>query len=194
MKNNTITYKIEFADYWHIGSGLSGGADVDALVLKDNNGFPFIPGKTLKGLIREQALLLAKLPSSDITTEWMNAYFGMEVEKNQQNVERKPGRLYFSNAYLSKNVQDTLVKPLNNYLFSKIASTRINDMGIAEKGSLRKSEVSLPVTLFAQIIGVEDVDAQRIEQCLKMIKRMGVSRNRGLGRCELSIQKVEEAK
>lgn len=48
-----IDYHIEFFSQWHCGSGLSAGADIDLLVIKDKEGMPFIPGKTLKGLIRE---------------------------------------------------------------------------------------------------------------------------------------------
>ena len=50
-----ITFKITFFSEWHCGSGLSSGSDLDALVIKDKDNFPFIPGKTLKGLIREAA-------------------------------------------------------------------------------------------------------------------------------------------
>ena len=46
----TIDYTICFFSPWHCGSGTSAGADVDELVVKDKNGMPYIPGKTLKGL------------------------------------------------------------------------------------------------------------------------------------------------
>ena len=66
-----ITYTIEFFSYWHCGSGLSAGADVDSLVIKDAKGMPFVPGKTIKGLIREAAETLTclapdKYPSQKI--------------------------------------------------------------------------------------------------------------------------------
>lgn len=48
-----IHYSIKFHTDWHCGSGLAAGADVDALVVKDKNRLPFIPGKTIKGLVRE---------------------------------------------------------------------------------------------------------------------------------------------
>ena len=48
----TLTYQIQFHSYWHCGSGLAAGAGVDALVVKDANGLPFVPGKTIKGLLR----------------------------------------------------------------------------------------------------------------------------------------------
>lgn len=48
-----IKYQIQFHSYWHCGSGLAAGAGVDALVVKDADGLPFVPGKTIKGLLRE---------------------------------------------------------------------------------------------------------------------------------------------
>ena len=66
-----IHYKLEFFSYWHCGSGLSAGADVDLLTIKDEDGFPFVPGKTIKGLLREASETLAalapdKYPVSDV--------------------------------------------------------------------------------------------------------------------------------
>lgn len=49
----TVTYRLKFYSEWHCGSGLGAGADVDALVVKDKNKLPYVPGKTIKGLIRE---------------------------------------------------------------------------------------------------------------------------------------------
>lgn len=48
MKN--LKYSIQFYTNWHCGSGQAAGADVDALVVKDAQGLPFVPGKTIKGL------------------------------------------------------------------------------------------------------------------------------------------------
>ena len=48
-----IKYKIKFYSDWHCGSGLSSGADLDLLVIKDKDGLPFVPGKTIKGLLLE---------------------------------------------------------------------------------------------------------------------------------------------
>ena len=55
----TIKYEIEFFSNWHCGSGLAAGADVDALVIKDNNGLPYVPGRTMKGLLRDAATNLS---------------------------------------------------------------------------------------------------------------------------------------
>lgn len=53
-----IHYKITFHTYWHCGSGLASGADADLLVIKDKDGLPYVPGKTIKGLIKEAVDLL----------------------------------------------------------------------------------------------------------------------------------------
>ena len=50
---SNLTLKIQFFSPWHCGSGLSAGADTDALVIKNPQGLPFVPGKTIKGLVRE---------------------------------------------------------------------------------------------------------------------------------------------
>ena len=47
-----IDYSIEFFSYWHCGSGLAAGADVDELAIKDGDGLPYVPGRTVKGLLR----------------------------------------------------------------------------------------------------------------------------------------------
>ena len=52
-----MKYKVTFLDYWHLSSGLSAGSKLDSTVTRDENGLPYIPGKTIKGLIREMAEL-----------------------------------------------------------------------------------------------------------------------------------------
>ena len=58
-----IKYKITFYSNWHCGSGLAAGADTDELVIKDRNGLPYVPGRTIKGLLREAAMMLSQFIS-----------------------------------------------------------------------------------------------------------------------------------
>ena len=48
-----INYEIHFHSYWHCSSGLSAGADIDTLVLKNADNLPYVPGRTMKGLVRD---------------------------------------------------------------------------------------------------------------------------------------------
>ena len=171
-----MKYKVEFLDYWHIGSGVTAGSRVDNLVLKDENGIPFISGKTLKGLFREMAEIL--------DSEKTKKCFG---EK-----ENKQGQLYFSDATLDKNTANLIVsKKLQTNLYSELAFTKIGKNGIAEDDTLREIEVVIPMTLYAEIKNIKQEDEEFIQQAIKMVKRMGLNRNRGLGRCEITLLEEE---
>ena len=53
--------KIEFQSDWHIGSGAGIPGSVDRQVLRDSQGFPYIPGKTLTGILRDAAEFVAEI-------------------------------------------------------------------------------------------------------------------------------------
>jgi len=165
-----MRYKITFLDYWHLSSGLSAGARFDSMVVKDNEYIPYIPGRTIKGLIREQ---YEKLGFVDI-----DKLFGVE------GIDE--GELYFSNATLDRDEKDMIVsKQLQNYLYDTIASTAINDKGIAVQDSLREIEVVVPLSLYTEIVGAN----KDITDAFRAVKRMGLNRNRGLGRCKIEVIK-----
>ena len=82
--------------------------------------------------------------------------------------------------------EDKLIKNL----YRKISSTAIDKDGQTKEHSLRKIEVTVPLILFAEICNCEDID--KMKMCLQYIKRLGLNRNRGLGRCDMTI--VEDIK
>ena len=166
--------QIEFFTYWHCGSGSSGGSKVDALVVKDKNGLPYVPGKTLKGHIREMAETLGD-------DEFVNLNFGKISEEGMENKNRNEGKCYFSNAILEENIDTALT----SYLYDTVASTALGANGLAKTGSLREVEVVVPLTLYASIDGCDDVE--KMKQAFTQVKRIGLNRSRGLGRCEISI-------
>jgi len=64
----------------------------------------------------------------------------------------------------------------------------VDKNGIAVDKSLRDIEVVLPISLQGTIENVDEKFAKELERSLKMIKRMGLNRNRGLGRCEFVVK------
>ena len=172
--------KIEILSDWHCGSGLSSGADVDLLCVKDESGLPYIPGKTIKGLLKEAANVI--FPNDD----FIKVCFGEQTNKKSSQSEK--GSCYFSNAELTEKLKNEL---LNNndkipLLFRKISSTAIDENGIAKEHSLRKIEVAVPLTLFAEISDLDENYEDKMVKCLKYVKKLGSNRNRGLGRCNIS--------
>ena len=174
----TIIYEIKFLDYWHIGSGLSAGTKLDSSVLKNDDQLPYIPGKTVKGLVREMAEMLDN---------------NLLVEECFGNEGTQKGAALFSNATLDEDTQSHIHKhTLQEYLYDEIASTSIDaKTGIAKDNSLREIEVVVPLSLYGSIENIPESYGEAMCQSLKMVKRMGLNRNRGLGRCEI---KIKEAK
>jgi CRISPR/Cas system CSM-associated protein Csm3 (group 7 of RAMP superfamily) len=181
-----LQYKVKFLDYWHLSSGLSAGAKLDSTVVKDRDGLPYLSGKTLKGLARETAEMLEK-------KEFVRDCFGAE------GVEI--GKCYFSNAMLDSEIAKEIKdNSLEERLYDVIASTKIGKedkfdkdgkqiekKDIAVDNSLREIEVVVPITLEGYIDDVPSAYEAEMKQALKIIKRMGLNRNRGLGRCEITV-------
>lgn len=187
-----IRYEITFHTYWHCGSGLSAGADVDALVVKDADGLPYVPGKTMKGLLREAAELLMQLhPEKYCCTDW-TACVGYAAADGSASGQ---GSAFFSNAVLQDEEAETIRSQngLARYMYKGVASTAIDEStGTAREHSLRKMEVTVPCVLTGSIHDVPDDCVALLSDSMKMVKRLGVGRNRGLGRCTLAVRTVKE--
>ena len=171
----TLRYEIEFLDYWHLSSGLSAGAKLDSAVSKDKDGIAYVPGKTLKGLAREMAELLENDP-------FVAECFGSEGTGM--------GACYFSNATLDESARKEIVSlGLQDNLYDEIAATQIKD-GMAVDGSLREIEVVIPLTLSGVVDDLPGTYREEMIKSLQMIHRMGLNRNRGLGRCSIKVEVI----
>lgn len=178
---STIKYTIEFFSNWHCGSGLAAGADVDALVIKDKHGLPYVPGRTLKGLLRDAASTLCD------DTETINDIFGVSGD----NDGHKTGLSFFTNATLPVDERQYILEQgLTPHLYQSFASTKIDEKGIAEDHTLRKIETVVPCKLEGEILNVPKGAEIVLEHAMQYIKRMGTGRNRGYGRCQISRKEV----
>ncbi|WCL81797.1 RAMP superfamily CRISPR-associated protein [Saprospira sp. CCB-QB6] len=191
-----IKYQIEFFSDWHIGSGLSIAGDVNAAVLKDDNDLPYIPGKTLKGMFRDAAEQLVELKEENSAEHaawqfFIKEVFGERVEAGGH--EGAAGQCFFSSATLSSNLQELFEQEpsLKEGLYRSITATAISyETGVAKEHSLRKLEVCAPMVLEGEIEGeILAKHKDKLECCSKMIKQMGLSRHRGLGRVQFSFTK-----
>lgn len=178
-----IKYKIEFHTDWHCGSGLAAGADVDALVVKDKDNLPFIPGKTIKGLVREAVEEIRSLQNKPIDNFFVKGFGYFDGDKS----EMEKGSMFFTNAELSEEEHDAIASNnASRFMYRTIASTAIKSDGIAKDHSLRKMQVVVPCTLYGEIHDIPDAMEQDIIQALSYTKRIGQNRNRGLGRCSIT--------
>lgn len=174
---SNIKYTIEFYSQWHCGSGLSAGADVDALVVKDKDDMPYVPGKTIKGLVREAVENLMQFTRAD-KSGLIEQAFGKGGETT--------GCAHFGNAELDAKERDAIVKAnAAQFLYNKVTTTAISDEGTAQDHSLRSIETVVPCTLYGEITGVPEELAGDIVRSFGLIKRIGHKRTRGLGRCDI---------
>lgn len=174
---SNIKYTIEFYSQWHCGSGLSAGADVDALVVKDKDDMPYVPGKTIKGLVREAVENLMQFTGAD-KSGLIKQAFGKGGKTT--------GCAHFGNAKLDEKERNAIVSAnAAQFLYNKVTTTAISDEGTAQEHSLRSIETVVPCTLYGEITGVPEELTDDIVRSFGLIKRIGHKRTRGLGRCDI---------
>ena len=188
--SKTIRYKLTFLGYWHCGSGLGAGAKADALVVKDSDGLPYVPGRTVKGLVREAVATLVALGRAD--EAGMARVFGKEGDASASDLPLQ-GSAFFSDATLpGEERKDILAHSAADMLYSLMASTSIDETGVAKDHTLRSVEVTVPCELSGRISGLTDSMAGAVGQALGLIRRLGLGRSRGLGRCAFAIVSIDD--
>lgn len=182
-----IIYKIEFFTYWHTGSGLSAGTNTNLVVIKNDKQLPFIPGKTLKGVLREAAYQIQHLSNDKlVSNDFIHQIFG--VGDDMPSTKTNAGKAFFGNAELSEGLKDNISPEQAKLLYHNITATAIGENGQAQDNSLRSMEVSIPLSLYAEIDDFPDREDfhTQLERCFQWVRKMGMNRNRGLGRCQFT--------
>lgn len=190
MSNLSFAYRLVFYGDWHTGSGLAAGAEVNLTVARDRKGHPYVPGKTLKGLLHEAALDLRDFgDSAAITADFIKTVFGEGEDKRSSNApvadEIIASKSFFSNATLSAAFRAELGEGEQPFLFRTLNSTAIDEQGVAKDKSLRSLEVTIPLVLFARVDQLPEEYHPALKRCCNYVKRLGQNRNRGLGKCQL---------
>lgn len=190
-------------------AGRGGDIKADTNVLMDEFGFPYLNGRRLKGLLRESALeVLSRLKITN-HANYIEAIFGKTT--NSFLSSNDSGLLHFQNAYLEnyKNIltqlnsynknDKTKVKINKQHILSSytsiISQTTIEQKkGIIKDTSLRTFRAINPAVHF-----LLDIDTTFLSNAqlalLKLsfldLKKMGISRNRGLGFIKVEIDGVQ---
>lgn len=203
---------IELQSFWHTGTGKSSGSHLDALTDKDRNGLPFLPGRHIKGLLRDAYRHTRALgwiddpkdPDGEHPLEKL--LFGSQSGK-ELRTETIPGMLRVSNAELSLAEKSALNadETLKPHLFFEMFSTAIDAAGVAKTETLRGIEVCAPMQLRSHLVldltAVEsrhlkeqkefrerDNCWQWLEQALPLLDAVGANRNRGLGEALFALK------
>ena len=176
-------------------SGETYNSMVDMDVVYDENGIPYIPAKRIKGCIREAALEMVEI--------------GIIEKKQYERIFGKEGNsraaFTLSNAYItgySEAVEALqacshreLVSQqnvLNQYTYMRTQTSVDLETGVADENSLRTLRVVKKGLVFEADCEVWDQteNLEVFEQAVSLVKHMGMSRTRGLGLVNLTLEKT----
>lgn len=193
-----LRLEIRLYDYWHAGTGRGSGPVVMAEVARTPAGLPYLPGRTVKGLLREGVQQAEESALEEVPAGTAERLFG----KPPKLLERLPvgdlpdrapeeGLIRVSDATLGQAYEEwTRQEPgAAESLFEELAATAIDEDGQAKPKTLRVIEVAVPVTLTAEIHLPEgDPEAPRqLAAGLAFVRGLGTQRRRGLGRAALTL-------
>lgn len=188
MNDTTASLEIKILSYWHAGSGLGRGADVDALVLKDRDDLPYLPGRTVKGLLREGVLSCED--AGLVHPGRACSLFGKPATAGHPDAST-PGMLNFSDARLPDKDAQWLAcqkgTDSRTALYDSIASTSLDERGMADDHTLRTIELCVPLTLVARVSGPTGDWIGDLQKACCLVRSLGSHRNRGFGRCRIHI-------
>lgn len=181
-----------------VGSGYSYAGIIDSDAVYDRYGLPCIPGRRIKGCLREAAEEIGCVLEHKVADIFGNR--GQE----------RTGNLIVDNAHIKD--YDTIVSQVSNIgnpekisrLFSYVrAQTRMDDNGLAKEDSLRFTRVvghyfpwSDRENVFQAMIEFDDDMEKDLTNIAKATRQIGLHRKRGLGqvKCELKNIHTVDAK
>lgn len=191
MKIKSAVLQINILSYWHAGSGDGRGAELDALVLKSGEQLPYIPGRTVKGLLREGVTICEE--NGLLVKGRTDTLFGQPAGIGVREAST-PGSLVFDNASLPTEEARWLAAnhTPRNALYDHFSSTSIDEYGMAVDHTLRTIELCVPLCLYATVQGPGTDWLPDLKIGCTMVRALGSHRNRGLGRCEIQFIKEGE--
>lgn len=201
-----LILKLDLLSYWHAGSGRGAAALADALVVRDDAGLPYLPGRTVKGLVRDAMELAeaAGIVERGRTESWLGTPSGGVRTGDDDEPERllearrhetEPGVLWFGSAKLPESwlawarSADSDGKSIIDQLYAYVASTAIDKEGVAAEHTLRVSEVTVPMTLRAVVKGPDEEGwVEDVRAAIPLLRCLGARRQRGYGRVRAEVE------
>lgn len=196
MTRYILKIKLESDAAFGRGDGIAGF--VDAEVQHDDNGFPFLHGRAIKGLlVQECADILASMPSGgNMWDKSARRLFGRPGSSSGDNAVMITG-----NALLPGDLRRAVLIDLRVGrirpdevldLFTAIRSqTAMDENGVARENSLRRIRVILRETVFeSELFFTEEPrvsDLALLAACVKAFRRAGTGVTRGLGRLKAEL-------
>lgn len=190
---------IRFLSAWQVGSGLGDGYLADSQVSRDHDGLPWLPGRAIKGALREAAWRLANCRDDLKLAE--NLFFGGRNRQGADEISRVQGLMLISPGYLRQSVRQAYCSlgaaeraDLVQDMLCRRVQTALDEGRRVVNGSLRTLECGMPGLEFEAGIDLALTDGITEDWALAYlaalcagVKSMGGNRSRGLGRCQFIL-------
>lgn len=183
--------RVTFLSDWQIGSGMGGGPVADSILIRDINGLPYIPGRALKGALREGAWRLG-LCRKDLA-DLVPYLWGTASTTRASNV---PGKITVASGHLPEDLTawllsldpDSRARYVSDMTMLRV-QTALEDERQIKASSLRTLECGIPGLFFQSHIAIDAPDlaqdwlAEYFGAVCAAVKSIGADRARGLGAC-----------
>lgn len=184
-----IEYKIDFFSFWICSAGFSPILGNKALATKDSDGLPYIPGKTIKGILKENVKKMIDWKySGDDESQNCSRNMLKEACKSLFGCQTKTGTAHFSDATLPEEERSYIISTgTQRFLFFETAHQNSTNKQTYEL------EVVIPCTLYgyiyipSQTYNNISVITDLFHDSFGYIKRIGLHRKTGYGRCQIQM-------
>ena len=214
-----IDYRIQFETPFHLGTGLRRGL-LDRSVCRDANDYLYIPGSTLKGVLREKCEQIARIFDLPVVSphnelEAINRFRDdIDIVDRIFGSRYKPGELYFDNATLitedqklfDSDSEQTPRRYIHLQTETRTQTSISRTLGTVREQALFQSEFGIRTLCFeGEVYGhLEDFhiyEAQWSYSLLLLVAgicvndRIGANKSTGMGRysCQILELKVNDA-
>lgn len=207
MKTVTAFVDFDILTYWHAGTGKGAGPEADALVFRTPAGLPCIPGRTVKGVLRDamdraeacgelRAGTVVRWLGSDIVQPAADDSEAREATLESMRFSTQEGRLRFDSAVLFDDSGSLVAwehwaasrQQELRHLFARMSSTAIDESELASDATLRTIEVAVPMKLRARVDGPSDGEwVSALRAATPFLHSLCSHRHRGYGRVKVEV-------
>jgi CRISPR-associated protein Csx10 len=196
---------------WHIGSGTGRPGNVDRLIQRDEDNLPYIPAKTLTGILRDSCELVADgldEGSSGIWHCYLEYLFGSQpaIAKGVVEEQPTPAALAVRSARFPETLRNALRgKPelISALTFIKPGVGIDPLTGTAQTDFLRFEEMArsnsyLEADYKLNLQGLNQEQKNALAALFiagaSLVERVGAKRRRGAGRCQIKLEELNVEK
>lgn len=192
-----LKIRITFLSDYMISSGLGDGFAADSMLVRDSNGIIYIPGRAVKGALREGASFLNKLGRSDLKSASLY-FFGSKDVEDENKGSNVQGHMSVSSANLPDDIYSALINMGSNRaeVVSDLTCQRIQtalENSQVKPHSLRTLECGIRGTEFESSVDLYCPEALNefakdyMKAVCAAVKSIGGGRSRGFGSCLVSV-------